>query len=75
MINELHIRFLNFTFNNKSIDQSMISYFANRGSRQRINNKAIRMEYNFWFVAEGYGYVVQFKLSRCKERKIGCLLY
>ena len=53
----------------------MISYFANRDSRQRINNKAIKMEYNFWLVAEAYGYVVSFKLSRCKERKIGCLLY
>ena len=60
MIIELNKRFLKFTFNgeNKSIDQSMISYYANHGSRQRINNKPIRVEYNIWVFAEAYGYVV-----------------
>ena len=50
VINELDKRFLKFTFNveNKSIDQSMISYFSNHGTRQRINNKKIGVGHSIW---------------------------
>ena len=60
VIIELNKKFLKFTFNgeNKSIDQSMISYYANHDSRQRINSKPIRVEYNIWVFAEAYGCVV-----------------
>ena len=60
---QLNKSFLKFTFNgeNKSIDQSMISYFANHSSRQRINNKPVAMGFNIWVLAEAYGYLVQFE--------------
>ena len=63
MINELNKRFLKFTFKgeNKFIDQSMISHFANHDSRQQINNKPGLTECNIWVLAEAYGYLVQFK--------------
>ena len=63
MINELNKRCLNFTFNEekKSIDQSMITYFANHSSRQRLNNKRNRVGCKIWTLAEGCGYKVQFK--------------
>ena len=63
MINELNMTFLKFTFNreNKSINQSMISYYLNHDSRQRISNTPVVMSYNIGFLAEAYGYVVQFE--------------
>ena len=64
MINELNKRFSKFTFNveNKSIDQSMISYFVNHGTRQRINNKKIGVGHSIWVLPEtSSGSVVQFK--------------
>ena len=63
MINEINKSFLKFTFNgkNKSIDQSMISSFANHGSRQRINNKPGPIGCNSRGLAEAYGYLVQFE--------------
>ena len=63
VINELNKRFLKFTFHgkNKFIDQSMISYFANHGSWQRINNKPIGGGHNIWLLSEAYGYVAQFQ--------------
>ena len=51
----------------------MIYYFTNICSRQRKNNKPIRVGYNIWVLAEEYCNILQF-ISRCKERKIGCLL-
>ena len=39
----------------------MIPYFGTHGSRQRINNKLIRVAYKFWVLAEAYGYVIQFE--------------
>ena len=39
----------------------MISYFANHGTRQRINNKKIGVGHSIWVLPEVYGYVVQFK--------------
>ena len=54
---------LKFTFNEekKSIDQSMIIYFANYSSRQQMNNKPSRVGCKIWVLAEAYGYVVQFE--------------
>ena len=43
------------------MDQSMISYFANHGSRHRINNKPIQVRHNIWVLAQAYGQVVQFE--------------
>ena len=37
----------------------MISYFANHGTRQRINNKPIGVRHSILVLAEAYGYVVQ----------------
>ena len=39
----------------------MIPYFGTHVSRQRINNKPIRVGYKFWVLGKGYGYVIQFK--------------
>ena len=63
VINELNKRCLKFTFNEekKSIDQSMITYFANHSSRQRMNNKPHRMGCKIWVLAEAYSCVVQFE--------------
>ena len=62
VINGLNKRFLNFSFNgeNKTTDESTISYYKTHSDRQRINNKPIRVGYNIWVLAETYGYVVQF---------------
>jgi len=61
-IDHLNKKFLEFSFNgeNKSIDESMVPYFGTHGSRQRINNKPVRVGYKIWVMAEQYGYVVQF---------------
>ena len=50
-----------FSFNgeNKSIYEPTIPYCRTHDSRQRINNKQIRLGYNIWILAEAYGYVVQ----------------
>ena len=63
VINEINKNFLKFTFNgrNRSIDQLVISNFANHGSRQWINNKSGPMGCNIWGLAEAYGYLVQFE--------------
>ena len=63
MINELNKRCLNFTFNDekKSIDQSMITYFANHSSKKRLNNKPNRLGCKIWVLAEACSCVVQFK--------------
>ena len=63
MIKDLNNKFLKHSFNgeNRSIDESMIPYFDTHGSRQRINNKSIRVGYKFWVLAETYGYVIQFE--------------
>ena len=63
MIKGLNNKFLKHSFNdeNKSIDESMISYFGTHGSRPRINNKPICVGYKFWVLAEAYGYVIQFE--------------
>ena len=57
------MRFLKFTFNreNKSINQSMISYYVNHDRLQRINNKPVGMSYNIGVFGKAYGYVVQFE--------------
>ena len=47
----------------------MISFSGTRGSRQRINDKPVRMGYNIWLLAEAYGYVVQFE--PCEDAKKG----
>ena len=59
--NGLNIGFLKFTVNgeNKSIDQSKISYYANHGSRQWIKSKPIWVGFNIWVLVEAYGYVRQ----------------
>ena len=66
MINDLNkrlLKLLKFTFNweNKPVDQSMISYYATHGSRLRKNNKPIRVGCNIWVIAEAYDYVIQFE--------------
>ena len=48
-----------FNWENKAVKQSMISYYANHRSRQRINNKPIWAGYNIWVLAEAHGYIVQ----------------
>ena len=78
MINELKKGFLKFTFNgeNKSVDKSMIPYYGNHASRQRINNKPIRVRSSIWVLAEADGFVVQFKPNQsAKKGKKGWLLY
>ena len=39
----------------------MIYSFPNHGTRQRINNKPIRVGHSIWILAEAYGYLVQFE--------------
>ena len=62
-ISELIRRLLKFSFNgeNKSIDEYMISYYGTHGSRQRINNKPVRVGYNIWVLTKAYDYVFQFE--------------
>ena len=54
---------------NKSIDESMIPYYATNGSRQRISNKPIRVGYNIWVLTETYDYVVQFKADQVVTKR------
>ena len=71
MIKDLSKIFLKHSFNgeDKPIDESMIPYFDTHGSRQRINNKPIRIAYKFGVLAEAYCYVIQFELYQ--SAKIG----
>ena len=59
MIDKLNKRFLKFFFNKKkkTIDKFMILYYETHGSKQRINNKSIRVGYNNWILVEAYGYL------------------
>ena len=59
MIDKLNKRFLKFFFNKKkkTIDKFMILYYRTHGSKQRINNKSIRVGYNNWILVEAYGYL------------------
>ena len=45
---------------NLSIDEAMLPYFGRNSSKQRIQNKPIRVGYKMWVMAEDSGYVVQF---------------
>ena len=59
MIDKLNKRFLKFFFNKKkkTIDKFMILYYGTHGSKQRINNKSIRVGYNIWILVQAYGYL------------------
>ena len=54
VVNVLNKRFSNFSFNgeSKSINKSMIPFYGTYGSKQRINNKPIRVGYIIWILAE-----------------------
>ena len=43
-----------------SVDESMIPYYGGNCSKQRIQNKPVRVGYKMWVLAESFGYVVQF---------------
>ena len=43
---------------NLSVDEAMLPYFGKNNSKQRINNKPIRVGYKMWVLAEDSGYVV-----------------
>lgn len=60
LINE---RFLKFRANspNLSVDESMIPYYGRNNSKQRIQNKPVRVGYKMWVLAEDSGYVVKFE--------------
>ena len=45
---------------NLSVDESMLPYYGRNNSKQRIQNKPIRVGYKMWVMAEDSGYVVQF---------------
>ena len=45
---------------NLSIDEAMLPYYCRNSSKQRIQNKPIRVGYKMWVMAEDSGYVVQF---------------
>ena len=62
-ISELIRRLLKFSFNgeDKSIDESMILYYGTHGSRQRINNKPVRVRYYIWVLTKSDNYVFQFE--------------
>ena len=36
---------------------------------QQINSKLIRVRYNIWILAEGQGYIVQFKPNQCVNKE------
>ena len=63
LITNLNEKFLKYSSNceTKSVDESMIPYYGSHGSKQRINNKPIRVGYKVWVLAEAYGYVIQFE--------------
>ena len=43
-----------------SVDEAMLPYFGKNNSKQRIQNKPVRVGYKMWVLAEDSGYVVQF---------------
>ena len=45
---------------NLSVDKAMLPYFGWNSSKQRIQNKPIRVGYKVWVLAEKSGYVIQF---------------
>ena len=45
---------------NLSVDEAMLPYFGRNSSKQRIQNKPVRVGYKMWVLAESTGYVVQF---------------
>ena len=62
-ISELIRRLLKFSFNgeNNSINESMIPYYGTHGSRQQINKKPVRLEYDILVLTKAYDYVFQFE--------------
>ena len=58
----LNIRCRNYAPNkdNKSVDEAMIPYFGRNSSKQRMQNKPVRVGYKQWVLAETSGYVIQF---------------
>ena len=43
-----------------AVDEAMIPYFGKNNSKQRIQNKPVRVGYKMWVLAEESGYIVQF---------------
>ena len=43
-----------------AVDEAMIAYFGKNHSKQRIQNKPVRVGYKMWVLAEESGYIVQF---------------
>lgn len=62
LYDQLNIRCRQFAPNkdNKSIDESMIPYYGRNSSKQRMQNKPVRVGYKMWVLAESSGYVLQF---------------
>ena len=46
--------------NAKSVDEAMIPYYGRNNSKQRMQNKPVRVGYKQWVLAESSGYVIQF---------------
>ena len=65
-----------FSFNGekKSIDKSMILYYKTHGSRQRINNKPIRVGCNIWILADNVGQCKPNE-SLMKEKQVASTTY
>ncbi len=45
---------------NKSVDEAMVPYYGRNSSKQRIQNKPVRVGYKMWVMAETSGYVIDF---------------
>lgn len=60
--NLINKKFLRYRLNNPnlSVDEAMLPYFGRNSSKQRIQNKPVRVGYKMWVLAEDSGYVVQF---------------
>ena len=60
--NMMNERCLKFRANlpNLSVDEAMLPYFGRNSSKQRIQNKPVRLGYKMWVLAEDSGYIVQF---------------
>ena len=43
-----------------SFDEAMLPYFGRNNSKQRIQNKPVRVGYKMWVLSESSGYVAQF---------------
>ena len=72
--NMLNIRCCNYAPNkdNKSIDEAMIPCFGRNSSKQRIQNKPVRVEYKQWVLAETSGYFIQFDLYQGVKNGNAC---